>query len=78
MEARQTNLPRDPAYVGVAGFVTGKIAPDTLGQVTIGLEVGTETFSARSFVEGAIIPVGTEIVVNRFLPPRTVLVSKIS
>jgi hypothetical protein len=57
------------------GRVTGRIAPDTIGEVRLPYKGGSETFYAYSWEAGEAIEVGTEIVVVEQIGPRSVKVS---
>jgi hypothetical protein len=65
----------DQRVVGKSGRVTGRVGPDVLGEVMIAIRGGTEAFHAYAADRTNELPVGTEIVVVEYLPPRTVIVS---
>jgi len=75
MDTKSQNS-EETKIVGRTALVTGKIGPDTLGQVTVAIREGTDTYSARSAHPDEVISVGSEVVISKFFPPRTVLVSK--
>ena len=57
--------------VGLEGVVTGRTGPKLLGQVCLAVAGGSEEFLAHADTD---IPMGTEVRVTRFYPPRTVFV----
>jgi hypothetical protein len=65
----------DQRVIGKSGRVTGRIGPDALGEVMISIRGGAEVFNAYAADRTEPIPVGTEVVVVEYLPPRTVIVS---
>ncbi len=66
----------DQQVVGKIGRVTGRIAPGELGEVMIPVRGGTEAFHAYAADDGDVLATGTRIVVVDYLPPRTVIVTK--
>lgn len=66
----------DQQMVGKIGRVTGRVAPGTLGEVMIPIRGGTEAFHAYAADGDDDLPTGTRIVVVEYLPPRTVVVTK--
>jgi hypothetical protein len=62
--------------VGKIGRVTGLVAPGTLGEVMIPIRGGAEAFHAYAADGDDVLPTGTRIVVVEYLPPRTVIVTK--
>jgi hypothetical protein len=65
----------DDRMLGKMGRVTGRIAPDQLGEVMIPIRGGTEAFNAYAADRAQVITIGTEIVVVDYHPPRTVVVT---
>lgn len=63
--------------VGAIGRVTraGAIRPGRVGEVLVQIRGGREAFLARDADGGAIDP-DEEVVVVEYLPPRTVLVTR--
>ena len=64
--------------VGLTGRVArhGAIRPGRVGEVLIPIRGGLEAFLARDADDGAI-DAGEEVVVVEYLPPRTVLVTRL-
>jgi hypothetical protein len=64
--------------VGLTGRVSrhGAIRPGRTGEVMVEIRGGLEAFLARD-VDGGAIGADEEIVVVEYLPPRTVLVSRL-
>jgi hypothetical protein len=64
--------------VGLTGRVSrhGAIRPGRTGEVMVEIRGGLEAFLARD-VDGGTIGADEEIVVVEYLPPRTVLVSRL-
>ena len=70
-------MPADHTVVGKTGRVTGKIAPGTVGEVMLAVRGGTEAFYAYPSDGVEVIPVGAQIVVLDYEPPRTVVVTRL-
>jgi hypothetical protein len=64
----------DHRVIGKEAVVTGKVAPDTVGEVLLRVRGSSETFLAHP-AEGETIPVQTRVVVLEYWPPRTVVVT---
>jgi hypothetical protein len=64
----------DHRVIGKEAVVTGKVAPDTVGEVLLRVRGSSETFLAHP-AEGETIPVQTRVVVLEHWPPRTVVVT---
>ena len=64
--------------VGLTGRVSrhGAIRPGRTGEVMVHIRGGVEAFLARD-VDGGAIDADEEIVVVEYLPPRTVLVTRL-
>ena len=64
--------------VGLTGRVSrhGAIRPGRTGEVMVEIRGGVEAFLARD-VDGGAIGADEEIVVVEYLPPRTVLVTRL-
>jgi hypothetical protein len=67
----------DHRVIGKEGIVTGKVAPDTIGEVLLRVRGSSEPFLAHP-AEGETIPPNWRVVVLEYWPPRTVVVSPIS
>jgi hypothetical protein len=63
--------------IGKIGRVTGTVAAGTTGEVVLPIRGGTEAFHAHPAEEGDAIPIGTRVIVQEYLPPRTVYVSRV-
>jgi hypothetical protein len=63
--------------VGKIGRVTGRISPGELGEVMVSIRGGTEAFHAYAADKDDVLTTGTRIVVVDYLPPRTVIVTKL-
>lgn len=65
--------------LGYTGRVTGKIGAGLVGEVLVHVpeRQGTEAFLAYLAVPGEPLPVGTQIIVVEYQPPRTVYVSPV-
>jgi hypothetical protein len=66
----------DQEMVGKIGRVTGRISPGELGEVMVPVRGGTEAFHAYAADRDDVLSTGTRIVVVEYLPPRTVIVTK--
>ena len=64
----------DHRVIGKEGVVTGKVAPDTVGEVLLRVRGSSESFLAHP-AEGETIPINARVVVLDYWPPRTVVVS---
>ena len=62
---------------GLTGRVTGRIAPNHLGEVMIAVRGGSEAFHAYAADREDIYLPGTRVVVVEYHPPRTVVVTPI-
>jgi hypothetical protein len=67
----------DHEIVGKIGRVTGRISPGELGEVMVPIRGGTEAFNAYAADGDDVLATGTRIVVVDYLPPRTVIVTKL-
>lgn len=65
----------DHRVVGKTGRVTGRIGPDSLGEVMVAVRGGSEAFHAYNVDRSIEITTGTQILVLDYLPPRTVVVT---
>ncbi|QMU74464.1 hypothetical protein GXW83_00320 [Streptacidiphilus sp. PB12-B1b] len=63
--------------VGSTGRVTGTVGPGLVGEVLIAVRGGTEAFLAYPAVPGERITTGTLVIVQEYLPPRTVYVAQL-
>ncbi len=61
--------------VGLTGRVTGRIAPNHLGEVMIAVRGGSEAFHAYAADHDDEIRPGVRVVVVEYHPPRTVVVA---
>ncbi|MFC8452432.1 hypothetical protein [Kitasatospora sp. NPDC057223] len=63
--------------VGLIGRVSGRIGAGLVGEVMVHVpqRQGTEAFLAYPAVPGDPMPVGTQVVVVEYQPPRTVYVA---
>ena len=66
----------DHQVIGKVGRLTAAIEPGSMGEVTIPIRGGTETFFAYSGDPAESIPAGTRVIVIEHEPPRTVIVSR--
>jgi hypothetical protein len=62
--------------VGLVGRVTGRVGTGLVGEVMVHVpeRQGTEAFLAYPAVPGEPMPVGSQVVVVDYQPPRTVYV----
>jgi hypothetical protein len=67
----------DHRMIGKEGVVTGKVAPDTVGEVLLPVRGSSEVFLAHP-ADKETIPVSARVVVLEYWPPRTVMVSPLS
>jgi len=67
----------DQQVVGKLGRVTGAIEPGKVGEISLPVRGSSESFLARTD-DGAVIPVGSRVVVLEYLPPRTVIVTSVA
>lgn len=65
----------DHTVAGKRGRVTGRIAPGTIGEVSIEVRGGAECFFAYAADGEEVIERGREVVVMDYQPPRTVTVT---
>jgi hypothetical protein len=63
--------------IGRTGRVTGRVAPGTLGEVTLQIRGGSEAFYAYSSDPRAVIEKGVKVIVDDHQPPLTVFVSPV-
>ena len=63
--------------VGKVGRVTGKVAPDQVGEVMLSTDRGSEAFHAYASRSTDTLPVGTRVLVLEYFPPRTVVVEPV-
>ncbi|WP_329565916.1 hypothetical protein [Kitasatospora sp. NBC_01266] len=63
--------------IGCTGRVTGKVGPGLVGEVMLLVpeRQGSEAFLAYLALPGEVLPVGTQVVVVEYQPPRTVYVA---
>ena len=61
--------------IGAIGHVTGKVGPGLVGEVTIEVRGGTDSYAAYG-KDDEVIEVGSRIVVVEEMPPRSVRVDK--
>jgi hypothetical protein len=66
----------DHQMVGKVGRLTGAIEPGEMGEVTIPIRGGTESFYAYASDPAESIEEGTRVIVLEHEPPRTVVVSR--
>jgi hypothetical protein len=64
--------------VGTVGRVTGRIARGVVGEVLLPLAGGTQAYHAYPAHPDDELPVGTQVLVVEFTPPRTVYVAPLS
>ena len=67
----------DHDVVGKTGRVTGRVAPGTVGEVMLSVRGGAESFYAYPADGTERIPVGAQVVVLEYEPPRTVIVTRL-
>jgi hypothetical protein len=60
--------------IGKQGRVTGRVAPELVGEVMVEVRGGTEAFHAYAATPGTEIPKGALVVVVEYQAPRTVYV----
>jgi hypothetical protein len=65
----------DHTIIGKVGRVTGTIAPGRIGEVSLPVRGGTETFFAYAADREEVIEAGTRVAVVDFDPPRMVTVT---
>jgi hypothetical protein len=63
--------------IGRTGRVTGRVAPGTLGEVTLQIRGGSEAFYAYASDPRAVIEKGIKVIVDDHQPPLTVFVSPV-
>jgi len=61
---------------GLIGKVTGRVGPDTIGEVAIHIRGGLESFYAKPVDGREKIAVGEQALVIEYVPPRTVFVTR--
>src|SRR5664280_1531921 len=77
-----TSQPGAPAgsahpMIGRTGRVTGRVAPGTVGEVTLQIRGGSEAFYAYASDPSAVIEKGAKVIVDDHQPPLTVFVSPV-
>lgn len=72
------SLGADRDVVGKVGRVTGLVAPDMAGEVTLHLDGGSAAFDAFPADGEEILVPGIRIVVLDYAAPRTVTVARIA
>jgi len=60
--------------LGRPAHVTGLIAAGVVGEVTVAIRGGTETFYAHPALPGDRFQLGDTVLITDFVPPRTVRV----
>jgi hypothetical protein len=70
------SMPADHEVVGKTGRVTGRVAQGTIGEVMIAVRGGMEAFYAYP-ADAEQIPIGAQVVVLDYEPPRTVVVTRL-
>ena len=63
--------------IGRTGRVTGRVAPGTVGEVTLQIRGGSEAFYAYASDPRVIIEKGVKVTVDDHQPPLTVFVSPV-
>ena len=63
--------------IGRTGRVTGRVAPGTVGEVTLQIRGGSEAFYAYASDPGVTIEKGVKVTVDDHQPPLTVFVSPV-
>jgi hypothetical protein len=63
--------------IGRTGRTTGRVAPGTVGEVTLQIRGGSEAFYAYASVTGTVIEKGVKVKVDDYQPPQTVFVSPV-
>jgi len=63
--------------IGRTGRVTGRVAPGTVGEVTLQIRGGSEAFYAYASDPRAVIEKGVKVIVDDDQPPLTVFVSPV-
>jgi hypothetical protein len=66
----------DQDVVGKIGRVTGRIAPQKVGEVMVPIRGGSEAFHAYADTSDGTIERGERVVVIEHHPPRTVIVAR--
>jgi hypothetical protein len=66
----------DQDVIGKVGRVTGRIAPNSVGEVMVPIRGGSESFHAYADARDLVLERGERIVVVEHYPPRTVVVSR--
>lgn len=61
--------------IGRTGRVTGRVAPGTVGEVTLQIRGGSEAFYAYASDPRVIIEKGVKVIVDDHQPPLVVFVS---
>ncbi len=65
------------SLIGKTGTVTGKIAPNVTGEVTVALRGGTEYYFARSVDGQEVIEKGSQVLIANAGPGRLLYVTAI-
>jgi len=60
---------------GLVGLVTGRVGPDTIGEVMVAIRGGIEAFYARPATDDDVLAIGDKALVVIYEPPRTVYVT---
>ncbi|WP_320538161.1 hypothetical protein [Pseudarthrobacter sp. IC2-21] len=67
----------DRSLTGKIGRVTGRIGPDTIGEVMLPYLGGTMAFHAHPFDKTSGFEVGDQVLVIYYEPPQTVFVDEL-
>jgi hypothetical protein len=65
----------DKSLVGRTGSITGRVAPNTTGEVIVEVRGGTEYYFARSVDGHEVIERGTQVLVVNSAPGRILYVT---
>ena len=67
----------EQSLIGKTGSVTGRVAPNTAGEVMVHVRGGTEYFFARAVSDGEVIERGAQVLIVNTGPGRILYVTAI-
>ena len=65
----------EPSLIGKTGSITGRVAPNTTGEVVVNVRGGTEYYFARSADGNEVIERGSQVLIVNAAPGRILYVT---
>ena len=66
----------DSSLIGKTGRVTGRVGPNTTGEVVVSIRGGSEAYLAHPYDGKEVIEKGAQVVIIEVSPARTLFVSR--